>query len=167
MSHDLAQTNRQCMSFLHLSGLAAKCKATSVGVSFKPKGLKTGWVKVTNPFSSTLEGLVTPLPRVSSLLTAKAIIFETLDAVNRDSYIKSLNINVSDIYRASVRQREDNHEDPEDEDGSFHEAADPLNSEETSTGVYAIPVPAAAAKKRQTQTRAEAKKSTAGVAKQK
>ena len=167
VSHDLAQTNRQCMSFLHLSGLAAKCKATSVGVSFKPKGLKTGWVKVTNPFSPTLEGLVTPLPRVSSLLSAKAIIFETLDAVNRDSYIKSLNINVSDIYRASTRQREDNHEDPEDEDGSFHEAADPLNSEETSAGVYAIPVPAAAAKKRQTQTRAEAKKSTAGVAKQK
>jgi hypothetical protein len=168
VSHDLAPTNRQCMSFLHLSGLAWKCKATSVGVSFKPKGLKTGWVKVTNPFSSTLEGLVTPLPKVSSLLAAKSIIFETLEAANRDSFIKSLNINVEAIYRAATAKQSSDH-DPEDEDEEEDtlEAADhPPRREETRAGVQAVPAPAAAAKgKRQTQqstvTRSEtAKKST-------
>lgn len=165
VAHDLAQTNRQCMSFLHMTGLASKCKTTSVGVSFKPKGLKTGWVKVTNPFSSTLEGLVKPLPHVNSLLSAKALIFDIYDAANRDSYIKKLNINVEDIYRASAKQRtEDPGSDEEDDEAYPEAAARPPTGEETRTEVNAVSVPAAAKGKRQAQsavTRAEAKKSAA------
>ena len=171
VAHDLAPVNRRTMSFLHQTGLASRCKTTSVGVSFKAKGVKSGWVQVTNPFSPTLEGLVTPLPQISSLLSAKSIICETFAAADRNSFIKNLKVDIQAICRLATERQSEAHEDGDefepDEDSPAETAKSQPEGESRAT-----PAPAAAAKKRQaalaapqpSNTRSEAAKKSAAAA---
>ncbi len=148
VAHDLAPINRRTMTFLHQTNIAFKCKTTSVGVSFKPKGVKSGWVQVTNPFSPTLEGLVTPLPQISSLLTAKSIINETFAAVDKDSFIKNMNIDISAICRAADRQTQGQEDGDELEREEEYTAEDPKSQPAAEQSSRANPPPAT--KRRQT-----------------
>ena len=98
VSHDLADVNRQTMSFLHQAGIAHKCKTTNAGVSFMPKGYKGKWVKVFNPFAPTLNGLLEPLPEINSLLSAKSLVLSAYESnVPNHSLFKELKINISEL----------------------------------------------------------------------
>ena len=102
VSHDLADMNRQVMSFLHTAKLAHKCKTTSAGVSFMPLGHKGKWIKIHNPFSPTVLGMVEPLPELNSLLSAKSIVLEAFKAnVPNKALFDGLDFNLSDIIKVA------------------------------------------------------------------
>lgn len=118
VSHDLADVNRQTMSFLHTAGIAHKCKTTSAGVSFMPKGHRGKWVKVSNPFSPTLNGLVEPLPDINSLLAAKSLVLSAFESnVPNHSLFNDLKINITELIQiadraAKLQPAEDGGADP-------------------------------------------------------
>ena len=112
VSHDLAELNRSIMTFLYSSGVALKCKVTSFGVSFVPKQNQKKsdkWIRICNPFSSTLEGLVTPLPPVHDLLESSSLILDyakTNNSNNKD-YFKDLAVDLQSLLKAADQQQGD------------------------------------------------------------
>ena len=102
ISHDLADMNRQVMSFLHTAKIAHKCKTTSAGVSFMPVGYNGKWVKINNPFSPTLSGLLEPLPDINDLLTTKSIVLEAYQAnVPNIKLFEGLNVNLKELIQVA------------------------------------------------------------------
>jgi hypothetical protein len=116
VSHDLADMNRQVMSFLHTAKLAHRCKTTNNGVSFMPVGYKGKWVRVFNPYASSVTGLITPLPNLNTLLSAKSIVLEAYEAsVPNKELFDGLSINIEELIQ--VADQYNKKQPPEDVGG--------------------------------------------------
>ncbi len=132
VSHDLAEINRQTMSFLHKSGIAYKCKSTSSGVSFMPTGHRGKWVKVSNPFSPTVNGLVEPLPDINSLLSAKSLVLSAYENnVPNQTLFNELKIDISELIQIAEQQVSKRG----DENGGVDPGLAPRAEEEDADGV--------------------------------
>ena len=61
-AHDLADTNRSLMTYLHSAGIASRTKLSGTSVAFQPKDGPPKWIKVQNPMARSHIGLISPLP---------------------------------------------------------------------------------------------------------
>ena len=83
-----------------------------------PKGHRGKWVKVSNPFSPTLNGLVEPLPDINSLLAAKSLVLSAFESnVPNHSLFNDLKINITELIQiadraAKLQPAEDGGADP-------------------------------------------------------
>ena len=127
-AHDLADTNRSLMKYLHSAGIATRTKLSGTSVAFMPKDGPSKWIKVQNPMALSHIGLITPLPPLQDIMSTDNLIVKFMrenGQSNRDHFfqgfvaeIKSL---LQDLIANKLRgvQTEQDHEDQHTPDHSI------------------------------------------------
>ena len=149
-SHDLADTNRSLMTYLHSCGLASKTKLSGTSVAFMPREGPQKWVKVLNCMARTHVGLITPLPPLQDIIETDNLIVKFMrenGQSNKDLFfqgfekeIKSLLQDLKANKLPSVQTERDNEDQPTMDHGSIADVDTTEYPALTDSGT-AVPAP--------------------------
>ena len=121
-SHDLADTNRSLMTYLHSCGLASKTKLSGTSVAFMPADGPQKWVKVLNSMARSHIGLITPLPPLKDIIETDNLIVKFMrenGQSNKDVFFKGFESEIKSLLQdlkanklPSIQIERDNEDQP-------------------------------------------------------
>ena len=126
-AHDLADTNRSLMTYLHSAGIASRTKLSGTSVAFQPKDGPPKWIKVQNPMARSHIGLISPLPPLQEILSTDNLIVKFMrenGQSNRNLFFQGFETEIKsllqDLKDNKLRgaQTEQDHEDQHSPDHS-------------------------------------------------